>query len=175
MAARENSAPRDRRGRSEAGDAYVLWESSCGESGTRVAKLAGLGMPESREGICKDRPLERNSGLLGVFGLDTMVWSSFEVRAGSRNFGDGDSCGVESDNERAFEDDLTGVLTVYSAAEGASLPVILAAAACDDRWLANWLPIIASMDGGGKSGPESNPGVCVEVEKGSEESIAAVS
>jgi hypothetical protein len=85
--ARENSAPRDRRGRSEAGEAYVFRASSCGERGTRAAKWAGLGMGGSRAGICSDRPLERKSGRLGVRGLETMVWSSLEVRRGSRNLG----------------------------------------------------------------------------------------
>ena len=40
----ENSAPRERRGSSDAGEAYVLWASSCGERGTRAASCAGLGM-----------------------------------------------------------------------------------------------------------------------------------
>lgn len=69
----ENSAPRDRRGSTEAGDAYVLRESSWGERGTRAAKWAGLGMGDSRAGICSDRPRERKSGRRGVLGLATMV------------------------------------------------------------------------------------------------------
>jgi hypothetical protein len=44
----ENSAPRDRRGNSDAaGEAYVFRASSCGERGTRAAKCAGLGMGAS--------------------------------------------------------------------------------------------------------------------------------
>jgi hypothetical protein len=69
----ENSAPRDRRGSSEAGEAYVLRASSCGERGTRAAKCAGLGMGISRAGICNESPLERKSGLRGVVGLGSMV------------------------------------------------------------------------------------------------------
>jgi len=69
----ENSAPRDLRGRREAGEAYVFRASNCGESGTRAAKCAGLGIGGSRAGICNDNPLERKSGLLGVRGLETMV------------------------------------------------------------------------------------------------------
>lgn len=102
--ARENSAPRDRRGSSEAGEAYVLRESSCGERGTRAAKCAGLGMGISRGGICSDSPLDRSSGRRGVRGLATMVWSSFDVRIGSRNLGDGSRCGVLSESERALGD-----------------------------------------------------------------------
>jgi hypothetical protein len=130
-------------------------------------------MPESCEGICKDRPLERKSGLLGVFGLETIAWSSFEDRAGSRNFGDGDSCGVESDNERALDGDLMGVLTTKSGAERAPAPFSSIVDACDDLWLASWLPIMASIEGGGKRGAGS-PWGSEGVEKGSESSIAAV-
>lgn len=103
----ENSAPRERRGRSDAGDAdaYVFRESSWGDSGTRAAKCAGLGMCESpRGGIWRERPRERKSGLRGVLGLAMMVWSSFDMRAGSRNFGDGSRRGALSDSERAFGD-----------------------------------------------------------------------
>lgn len=85
----ENSAPRDRRGRRAAGAAYVLRESSCGESGTLAAKCAGLGIGISRGGICRESPLERSSGRRGVRGLSMMLWSSLEVRTGSRNRGDG--------------------------------------------------------------------------------------
>jgi hypothetical protein len=99
----ENSAPRDRRGRSEAGDAdaYVLRASSCGESGTRAAKCAGLGIGASRGGICSESPLERKSGRRGVLGLTR---SSLDMRAGSRNFGDGSNRGVLSERDRAFGD-----------------------------------------------------------------------
>lgn len=69
----ENSAPRERRGRSEAGDAYVFRASNCGDRGTRAAKCAGLGMGTSREGICRESPRERSSGRLGVRGLAIMV------------------------------------------------------------------------------------------------------
>lgn len=112
----ENSAPRERRGRSDAGDAdaYVFRESSWGDSGTRAAKCAGLGMCESpRAGICSERPLERKSGLRGVLGLVRMVWSSFDMRTGSWNFGDGSRRGALSESERAFGDfDFSGVCEV---------------------------------------------------------------
>ena len=55
----ENSAPRERRGSSDAGEAYVLRASSWGERGTRAAKCAGLGIGASRGGICSESPLER--------------------------------------------------------------------------------------------------------------------
>lgn len=103
----ENSAPRERRGSSDAGEAYVLWESSCGERGTRAAKCAGLGMGDSRGGICSERPLERKSGRRGVLGLATTVWSSLDVLVGSRNLGEGSNLGVLSERERAL--DLGGV------------------------------------------------------------------
>lgn len=104
----ENSAPRDRRGRTEAGDAYVLRESSCGERGTRAAKCAGLGIGDSRGGICRDRPRERKSGLRGVLGLATIVWSSLDMRAGSRNFGEGSRRGVLSERDRALGEFVFG-------------------------------------------------------------------
>jgi hypothetical protein len=114
----ENSAPRDRRGSREAGDAdaYVLCASSCGERGTRAAKCAGLGMGDSRGGICSERPRERKSGLRGVLGLATMVWSSLDMRAGSRNFGEGSSRGVLSERDRALGDlDFCGVVSSIAA------------------------------------------------------------
>lgn len=121
MQALENSAPRDRRGRSEAGAAYVLRESSCGDSGTRAAKCAGLGIGNSRGGICSDSPLERSSGRRGVRGLAIIVWSSLEVREGSWNFGDGSRCGVLSDSERALGDfDFWGVHTGFRPASSRS-------------------------------------------------------
>jgi hypothetical protein len=89
---------------SEAGDAYVLRASSCGERGTRAAKCAGLGMGAPRGGICSESPLERKSGRRGVLGLGAILWSSLDRRAGSRNFGDGSNRGVLSDRDRAFGD-----------------------------------------------------------------------
>lgn len=112
MQALEYSAPRDRLGSSEEGEAYVLRASSCGERGTRAAKCAGLGMGMgmSRGGICKERPLERKSGLRGVLGPATMVWSSLDIRAGSLNFGEGSRRGVLSERERTLGDfDFCGV------------------------------------------------------------------
>jgi hypothetical protein len=102
--AREKSAPRERRGSSEAGEAaaYVLRASSCGERGTRAAKCAGLGMGDSRGGIWRERPRERKSGRRGVLGCPAMVWSSFDLHAGSRNLGEGSRPGALSDKERAF-------------------------------------------------------------------------
>lgn len=108
----ENSAPRDRRGRRAAGAAYVLRESNCGESGTRAAKCAGLGIGISRGGICRERPLERSSGRRGVRGLARIVWSSLDAPTGSRNLGDGSRWGALSDSERALGDLVfCGVLT----------------------------------------------------------------
>ena len=119
MQARENSAPRDRRGSSEAGEvgeAYVLRESSCGERGTRAAKCAGLGMGSSRAGICKESPLDRKSGRLGVLGLAMTAWSSLDVRAGSLNFGDGSNRRIVSERERALGDrDFCGVCTGWAS------------------------------------------------------------
>lgn len=90
----------------------MLCGSSCGESGTRAAKCAGLGIGISRVGICRESPLERNSGLRGVLGLAVMAWSSLDVRVGSRNFGDGSRTGALSERERAFGDfDFCGVRT----------------------------------------------------------------
>jgi hypothetical protein len=80
----------------------VLRASNWGERGTRAAKWAGLGMGAG--GICSERPLERKSGRRGVLGLGTMAWSSFDIRAGSRNFGDGSKRGVLSDRDRALGD-----------------------------------------------------------------------
>lgn len=99
----ENSAPRERRGSSDAGEAYVLWESSWGDRGTRAAKCAGLGMGTSPDGICSERPLARKSGRRGVLGLATTVWSSLDVLVGSRNLGEGSSFGVLSERERALD------------------------------------------------------------------------
>jgi hypothetical protein len=58
-------------------------------------------MGDSRDGICSERPLARKSGRRGVLGLAMMVWSSLEVRGGSRNFGDGSRRG---ERERALGD-----------------------------------------------------------------------
>jgi hypothetical protein len=107
----EYSAPLDRRGRREVGEAYVFRESSCGLRGTRAAKCAGDGIGISRDGICSDSPLESSSGRRGVLGAVMMLawWSSLDLRAGSLNLGDGDrACGVESESERGFG----GVLAV---------------------------------------------------------------
>jgi hypothetical protein len=118
----ENSAPRDRRGSSEAGEAYVLRASSWGERGTRAAKCAGLGIGDSRGGICKERPLARKSGLRGVLGLAMMVWSSLDMRAGSRNFGEGSRRGVLSERERALGDlDFCGVCGSIAASSRSSI------------------------------------------------------
>lgn len=132
MQARENSAPRDRRGSREAGEAYVLRASSCGDRGTRAAKCAGLGMGASRGGICSESPLARKSGLRGVLGLGTMVWSSLETRAGSQNLGEGSSRGVLSESERALGDlDFCGVcegcLSIALSPRSAIVDVIAAA------------------------------------------------
>lgn len=49
-----------------------------------------------------------------------MAWSSFDVRDGSRNFGDGESFGVESESERALEGDFDGVRTAKKGLEPSS-------------------------------------------------------
>lgn len=82
----------------------MLCASSCGERGTRAAKCAGLGIGASRGGICSESPLVRKSGRRGVLGVGTILWSSLDMRAGSRNFGDGSSRGVLSESDRAFGD-----------------------------------------------------------------------
>ncbi len=109
MHALENSAPRERRGSSDAGEAYVLRASNCGDRGTRAAKWAGLGMGSSCGGICSERPLERKLGRRGVLGLAMTVWSSFEVLDVSRNLGEGSNLGVLSERDRAL--DFCGVCT----------------------------------------------------------------
>lgn len=86
----------------------MLRESSCGERGTRAAKCAGLSIGDSRGGICRDRPRERKSGLRGVLGLATIVWSSLDMRAGSRNFGEGSRRGVLSERDRALGEFVFG-------------------------------------------------------------------
>ena len=105
----ENSAPRERRGSSDAGEAYVLRESNCGDRGTRAARCAGLDIGSSRGGICSERPLARKSGRRGVLGLATTVWSSLDDLVGSRNLGEGSNLGVLSERERAL--DFCGVCT----------------------------------------------------------------
>lgn len=71
----------------------------------------------SRGGICRERPRERKSGRRGVRGLAMMVWSSFDVRSGSRNLGDGSRRGVLSERERALGDfAFCGVRTEDSGA-----------------------------------------------------------
>lgn len=64
----EKSRPRDRRGSTEAGVAYVIEESSFGDSGTRRVKFAVLVLLISLGGICKPRPRCRTLGLLVVTG-----------------------------------------------------------------------------------------------------------
>lgn len=103
MQALENSAPRERRGSSDAGEAYVFRASSCGDKGTRAAKCAGLDIGSSRGGICSESPLARNSGRRGVLGLVTTVWSSLDALVGSRNLGEGSNVGVLSEKERALD------------------------------------------------------------------------
>ena len=80
-------------------------ESNLGESGPREERRPALIEP-CLGGICKDSPLARKSGRLGVFGLVCIVWSSFDVLMVSLKFGDGESFGVESDRERVFDGDL---------------------------------------------------------------------
>lgn len=97
--------PREWRGNTFAGEAYVLLFVSCGESGARLKDAK-----ESPEGICKERPRCRKSGRRGVFGSlrdVLMVWSSLDSR--SFIFGDGDSFGVESDSDLPLEGLLEGV------------------------------------------------------------------
>jgi len=75
-------------------------------------------MGDSRDGICNERPRDRNSGRRGVVG--SAWWSSFDIRAaGSRNFGDGSKRGVESDRDRVF--DFWGVRVPPGPIEPSSL------------------------------------------------------
>jgi hypothetical protein len=61
-------------------------------------------MGASKGGICSESPLERKSGRRGVIGLGRILWSSLDMRAGSRNFGDGSRRGVLSERDRALGD-----------------------------------------------------------------------
>lgn len=102
----------------------MLRESSCGDRGTRAANWAGLGICDSpRGGICSERPRERKSGLRGVLGLAMIVWSSFDMRPGSWNLGDGSRRGALSDKERALGDfDFSGVCAGRGLRVAASRP-----------------------------------------------------
>ncbi len=70
-----------------------------------------LGDKKSRAGICKESPRGKE-GRRGVEGLSPRALSSFDFRfSGSRNFGDGDSCGgPPSERERAFDGDREAAL-----------------------------------------------------------------
>ena len=72
----------------------------------------------------------------------------------SRNLGEGDSWGVESESDRAFEGDFDGVRTENRESESASPPPSPPLAALLDLWLASWLPIIASIEGGRMGGSD---------------------
>ena len=103
----EKSRPLDRRGSTEAAEAYEFVESSFGDNGTRLVILAVLVLLISLGGICKLRPRGGKFGLLGVTGLEATLMSSCEVFGGSTNSGEGgradkDSCedqglGLEGD------------------------------------------------------------------------------
>lgn len=92
----EKSKPRDLRGSTDAGEPYVVDESSCGDRGTRLTSFAVLVLLISRGGICRLKPRAGKSGLLGVTGLGPTQVSSFEVFLGSLKDGEGDSTGVIS-------------------------------------------------------------------------------
>jgi hypothetical protein len=80
------------------------------------------------------------------------MWlSSLDVRFGSRNLGDGDSWGVESEKERDLDGVLSAVLMVSweSEAEAACLSSWAMPEATVDRSLANRLSIMAPTEGGG--------------------------
>lgn len=92
----EKSKPRDRRGSNDAGEPYVVEESSFGDRGTRFSSFAVLVLLMSRGGICRLKPRVGRSGLLGVTGLGAKQVSSFEVFLGSRKDGEGESTGTIS-------------------------------------------------------------------------------
>lgn len=71
-------------------------ESSFGESGTRLVKLAMLVLLMSLGGICKLKPRGRVFGLLGVTGLIGTLMSSFDLLKGSTNKGEGESVVLKS-------------------------------------------------------------------------------
>ena len=113
--ARENSAPRDRRGSRDAGDAYGLGASNKGDAGTRAAGLTVVMPPApdcgaSWPGTWRNRGVASGVGRRGVDGAGlAMVWSSWAVRTRSRILGEGDSCGAESESERALFSGLEGM------------------------------------------------------------------
>ena len=95
--------PRERRGSKEAVGPKDVEESSLGDNGTRrmrsVVKFAVLELLVSCRGNCRDRP-RGTFGRCGVTGPPLMKESSFEIFAGSRNAGGGESTLVlfEGDN-----------------------------------------------------------------------------
>ena len=72
----------------------------------------------------------------------------------SRNLGEGDSWGVVSESDRAFDGDFDGVRTENRESESASPLSSPPLAALPDLWLISWLPIIASMEGGRMGGSD---------------------
>ena len=75
--AREKSRPRECRGSEVTGEAKDVEMSNWGDNGTRV--VLGAAIDKVRGGICKERPRERKSGLLGVCGEELGTsWSSLD-------------------------------------------------------------------------------------------------
>jgi hypothetical protein len=87
----EKSKPRDRRGRTEEREAYEAEESSFGESGIRLVKLAMLVLLIFLGGICRLSPREGASDFLDVTGLGATLISSFDLLNGSTKRGEGKS------------------------------------------------------------------------------------
>lgn len=102
---------------------YISRWSSCGESGAGRGNCAG-------DGICRDRPRERKSGLreaLGVVG-GTALSSLLPWRSRSRKVGEGcRGLGADagSEKERFLAGDLEGVAKSWGATASSVVPSII--------------------------------------------------
>lgn len=116
--AREKSRPREWRGSDVWGEAYDVNGSSCGDNGALCA-LPGAAIDIVRGGSCSDRPRERKSGRLGVWGDgEGTVISSLGVlmvelsrlsgSEASRKAGDGASIDIDP----LLRGGLDGVLSI---------------------------------------------------------------
>lgn len=112
----------------------MLWLSSRGESGTARGKLEafppGVGNCEG-DGICKDRPLPKISGLLPARGVSGTALSSLlvELCSLSRKVGEGWRVfGAEGGSEK--ERDFEGVLDGESMAEGGGRSIDVSIVRC---------------------------------------------
>ena len=77
------------------------------------------------------------------------VWSSFEVRDGSRNLGEGESCGVESERDLDLVGVLCGCGKEFCDAEAPASSSLAMDDGAVDLSLASRLSSMASTDGGG--------------------------